>query len=132
MRQDKKTQSQPKKKILVVDDEPQIVEAVKTGLKSKGYDVICAYDGDQGLNKAHKENPDLIILDLMLPKMNGYKICRLLKYDKSYSHIPIIIFTARSDEIGEALAKEVGADMWLAKPFNLNKMIDIIEKLFIR
>ncbi len=80
----------------MVDDESQLVEVVKIRLEANNYEVITAYDGQDGLEKAKKEKPDLIILDLMLPKMDGYKVCGLLKGDIRFYNIPIIMFTARA------------------------------------
>ncbi len=119
----------PKRKILVVDDEPEVTKAVKTGLESYGYEVSIAYDGREGLDKIHRDSPDLVILDLMLPEISGYKVCRLLKYDKRYSRIPVIMFSARADRTGQQLAKEVGADVWITKPFNVSTMAQTIENL---
>ncbi|MCK7470104.1 MAG: response regulator [Desulfomicrobium escambiense] len=79
------------KKVLIVDDEPDIVETLKFILETEGLDCISAYDGEDALNKAKTEKPDLIILDVMLPKINGYKICRLLKFDAKYKNIPVLM-----------------------------------------
>ena len=76
------------KRILVIDDEPELVKAIQIRLEQAGYETLIAYDGMEGLDKARKEKPDLILLDLMLPKMDGYKVCALLKRDKKYSKIP--------------------------------------------
>ena len=78
------------KKILIVDDEKDIVETLSFMLKAKGFECIYALDGETGLNMAKNESPDLVILDVMMPKINGYKICRLLKFDNKYKNIPII------------------------------------------
>ena len=87
-----------KKKVLIVDDEQDIVESLKFVLEVADFDCYCAYNGEEGLNMARKISPDLIILDVMMPKINGYKICRLLKYDNKYKNIPILMVTARSQE----------------------------------
>ena len=86
------------KKILVVDDEADLVETLRFPLEMEGYQVLVSYNGEDGLNKARAENPDLIILDLMLPKLDGYKVCRLLKFDERYKHIPILMLTAKTQE----------------------------------
>jgi DNA-binding response OmpR family regulator len=117
------------RKILIVDDEPQLVEMVKMRLESAGYEVSCAYDGQDGLDKARKWKPDLIILDLMLPKMDGYKVCGLLKNDSRYSKIPIIIFTARAEEADEALGMEAGAQAYIKKPFDQKTLLAKIAEL---
>ena len=77
------------KKILVVDDEVDLVETIRLPLEMEGYTVLVSYNGEDALNQARKENPNLIILDIMLPKLDGYKVCRLLKFDERYKHIPI-------------------------------------------
>ena len=107
------------KKILIVDDEKDIVETLSFMLKAKGFDCICAYDG--GLNLAKSSNPDLVILDVMMPKINGYKICRLLKFDNKYKNIPIIMITARSQDEDKIIGEETGADEYITKPFDLNE-----------
>jgi len=106
-----------KKRILLVDDEAQLVELVKMRLEANGYQVLTAYDGKEALDVAKKEMPDLIILDLMLPKIDGYKVCRMLKFDEKYKKIPIILFTARALEADKKVGMEVGADDYITKPF---------------
>ncbi|MDP3730367.1 MAG: response regulator [Candidatus Omnitrophota bacterium] len=120
------------KRILLVDDERDLVMAVKFRLEESGYEVSVAADGQEGLDKARNEKPDLILLDLMLPKMNGYKVCGLLKADARYSKIPVIMFTARAQETDRKLSEEVGADAYITKPFEpgilLNKIKSLIAK----
>ena len=121
-----------KKRILVVEDEAELVDLVKMRLEANDYEVILAYDGQEGLARAKKEKPDLIILDLMLPKMDGYKVCGLLKKAARYANIPIIMFTARAQEEDVKLGKEVGADAYITKPFGahilLSKIKELLEK----
>ena len=119
------------KKILIVDDEKQMVEMMKMRLEANNYGVITAYDGQDGLDKAKKETPDLIILDLMLPKMDGYKVCGLLKHDARYSKIPIILFTARAQEEDKAMGKDVGADAYITKPFDPGTLLNKIKELLV-
>ncbi|MFH1360203.1 MAG: response regulator [Candidatus Omnitrophota bacterium] len=116
-------------KILVVDDEEHIVKVVANRLKASGYDVITAADGLSALSSAREQKPDLIILDIMLPKMDGYKVCRMLKFDENYKHIPIIIFTARIQDSDEKTGYEVGADAYLTKPFESQVLLAKIEEL---
>ena len=120
------------KRVLVVDDTEDIVKLVKMYLEHHHYEVITAYDGQEGLDKAKTDKPDLIVLDLMLPRINGYKICGLLKRDKEYAKIPIILFTAKTQEKDMKLGQEVGADAYLTKPFEpeilLAKIKELIEK----
>lgn len=106
-----------KKKLLFIDDEADLVKVVTFRLENAGYEVISALDGQEGLDKARGEKPDLIILDLMLPKVDGYKVCRMLKSDERYKGIPIIMFTARAQEADKKMGKEVGADAYIVKPF---------------
>ena len=114
------------KKILIVDDEKDIVETLSFMLKAKGFECICAYDGEEGLNLAKNINPDLVILDVMMPKINGYKICRLLKFDNKYKNIPIIMITARSQDEDKIIGEETGADEYITKPFNVD---DVVAKV---
>ncbi|MCQ9206426.1 MAG: response regulator [Omnitrophica bacterium] len=118
-----------KKRILVVDDEVEIVRAVEIRLKQADYETLSAYDGMEGLKKARKEKPDLIILDLMLPKMDGYKVCALLKKDTKYSAIPVILFSARAQESDKQLGEEVGADAYITKPFEQQALLGKIKEL---
>jgi DNA-binding response OmpR family regulator len=120
-----------KKRVLVVDDEADLVEMLTLRLEANDYEVITASDGQEGLEKARKEKPDLIILDLMLPKMDGYKVCRMLKFDEKFKQIPVILFTARAQESDVRLGEEVGANAYLTKPFEpailLAKIKELIE-----
>lgn len=118
-----------KKKILIVEDERQLVEMVKMRLEASGYEVIAAYDGQEGLDLARRQRPDLIILDLMLPKMDGYKVCGLLKKDSRYVKIPILMFTARAQEEDVKLGKEMGADAYITKPFEPQVLLSKIQEL---
>lgn len=117
------------KKLLLIDDEKDLVDAVLLRLEANGYEVSVAYDGQQGLDKARKEKPDLIILDLMLPKMDGYKVCALLKSDTRYNKIPIIMFTARAQDSDMKMGEEVGAEAYITKPFDSQVLLDKIKSL---
>ncbi|MFC1510017.1 response regulator transcription factor [Candidatus Omnitrophota bacterium] len=121
-----------KKLILLVEDEKDMSYAVTLQLETKGYEVITAYDGQEGLEKARAKKPDLIILDLMLSKMDGYKVCRMLKFDRAYKDIPIIIFTARAQDLDKKMGEEVGADAYITKPFEPSVLLDKIQKLLNR
>jgi DNA-binding response OmpR family regulator len=107
-----------RKKILVVDDEPDVASLLTLMLKSQGYDVIVAGDGQEALEKARSANPDLILLDVMLPRMDGYKVARMLKFDENYSHITIIMLTAKIQEKDKAIGLEMGANDYVTKPFD--------------
>lgn len=117
------------KRILLVDDEKDLVETVVFRLEANNYEVITACDGQEGLDKAKKEKPDLIILDLMLPKMDGYKVCGLLKADVRYNKVPIIMFSARAQESDEKMGKEAGADAYITKPFEAQALLSKIKEL---
>ncbi|MBU1112369.1 MAG: response regulator [Candidatus Omnitrophica bacterium] len=118
-----------KKRILVVDDEQALAELVKMRLETNGYEVLSAFDGQEALDKARKEKPDLIILDLMLPKIDGYKVCRMLKFDEKYKKIPIILFTARAQESDKKMGQDVGADSYIVKPFEPKALLAKIKEL---
>lgn len=104
--------------ILVVDDEPDIVEIIQYNLEKSGFDVIVASDGPVALEKARDETPDLIVLDLMLPGLEGTDVCRILKQDERTRSIPILMLTAKSEEIDRIIGLELGADDYVVKPFS--------------
>jgi len=110
-------------KILVVDDETYIVELVKFNLEKEGYRVIVAFDGMHALEMVKEENPHLILLDIMLPGMDGLEVCRTLKQDLNYNTIPIIMLTAKGDEFDTVLGLEMGADDYIKKPFSPREMV---------
>lgn len=118
-----------KAKLLIVDDEVDLVETLKFRLEANDYEIIEANDGQKGLEKAKSENPDLIILDLMIPKLDGYKVCRMLKFDEKYKNIPIIMFTARAQEGDRKLGFETGANAYITKPFDPQVLLAKIEEL---
>ncbi len=115
------------KKILVVDDEVDLVETVRFPLELEGYNVLISHNGEDALSQARKEKPDLIILDLMLPKLDGYKVCRLLKFDERYKHIPILMLTAKTQERDKILGMETGADEYITKPFEMDDLITKVK-----
>lgn len=115
------------KKILIVDDEVDLVETLRFSLENEGYNVLVSYNGEDALNQARKENPDLILLDLMLPKLDGYKVCRLLKFDEIYKHIPILMLTAKTQEKDKLLGKETGANEYITKPFEMDELIEKVK-----
>jgi len=116
------------KKILIVDDEVDLVETVRFPLEIEGYHVLVAYNGEDALNQARKENPDMILLDLMLPKMDGYKVCRLLKYDERYKHIPILMLTAKTQAKDIVIGMKTGADEYITKPFDINYLMKKVKE----
>lgn len=117
------------KHILLVDDEPDLVQLVSLRLTAAGYEVTTAFDGQQALDQVKKGRPDLIILDLMLPKLDGYKVCRLLKFDERYRSIPILIFTARAQAQDIQLAMECGANAYMTKPFDAAGLLAKVSEL---
>ena len=117
------------KRILVVDDEEGIVKLVKMYLEHHRYEILVANDGQEGLEKAKTEKPDLIVLDLMLPKINGYKVCGLLKKDTRYAKTPVILFTAKAQEKDVKLGEEVGADAYITKPYEPEILLAKIKEL---
>ena len=111
------------KKILIVDDEQDIVESLKFVLEAADYTCYLAYNGEEGLRLAKEIMPDLIILDVMMPKINGFKVSRLLKFDSKYKNIPILMLTARSQEEDKLIGEETGADEYITKPFELDVVL---------
>ena len=118
-----------KPRILLVDDEPSIVKMVGKRLEIEGFEVLIAMDGQEGLMKAQHEHPHLIILDLMLPKLNGYEVCTRLKQDPAYQKIPIVLFTAKAKEKDEKLGMECGANAYVRKPFRAPELLERIRAL---
>jgi two-component system alkaline phosphatase synthesis response regulator PhoP len=110
-------------RILVVDDETYIVELVKFNLEKEGFRVIVAYDGLSALDIVQEQRPDLIILDIMLPNIDGLEVCRHLKSDPNYHTIPIIMLTAKGEEVDTILGLEMGADDYIKKPFSPREMV---------
>lgn len=109
-------------KILLVDDEKDIVEFLQYNLESEGFEVISAYDGEMALSKL-KENPDLVVLDVMMPKMNGYEVCKKIRVDKNFSKVPIIFLTAKTSEFDELKGFDLGADDYIKKPISPKMLV---------
>lgn len=120
------------KRILMIDDEQDILLPLKYRLESSGYDIRTATTGVEGLEKARKESPDLIVLDLMLPGLDGYQICGMLKHDRLYMKIPILILSARAQPKDIELGLKVGADAYVTKPFDLQELLLKIESLLAK
>jgi len=117
------------KKILFIDDDPDFVKAITLRLTNAGYEVISAADGIEGLEKAEKLSPDLVVLDLMLPKIGGYAVCRLLKFNEKNKSVPVIIVSAKSQDIDKEMAKKVEADDYIVKPFEWQGLLGKIKIL---
>ncbi len=120
------------RKILVVDDEPVLVETIAYNLEQAGYQVITAADGASALQAARREVPDLIILDIMLPEMDGLEVCRQLRRESSTATTPIMMLTAKSDEIDKVVGLEVGADDYVTKPFGRRELLARVRALLRR
>ena len=114
--------SDTRTKILIVDDEPDTVLPLKRALEIENFNVIEAQDGVEALERVSAETPDLILLDLMLPKLNGFEVCQRLKQDEATSSIPIIMLTAKSETSDKIEGIEIGADDYVTKPFNLDEL----------
>lgn len=110
-----------KKRVLIVEDEKSIVDIVRFNLEKEGYTVLTAYDGDAGLSAAREDKPDLILLDVMLPKRNGFDVCRILREEGD--NVPVIILTAREGESDKVLGLEIGADDYITKPFSMRELL---------
>jgi two-component system phosphate regulon response regulator PhoB len=121
-----------KPKILVVDDEPEAVELLEFNLKQAGYVVSTAGDGADALKRARSQTPDMIVLDVMLPEMDGFEICKSLRLDSATAKIPIIMLTAKAAEIDRVLGLELGADDYLTKPFSPRELLLRIKKILGR
>ncbi len=118
------------KKILIIEDEKNMVTGLKFNLEARDYKVIAAYDGESGLKKALNEKPDLVILDIMLPKLNGYEVCKRLK--KALPELPIIMLTAKSQEAEIVIGLELGADDYMTKPFSVLELLARIKAMLRR
>ncbi|MCL0036290.1 response regulator transcription factor [Dehalococcoidia bacterium] len=116
-------------KILIVEDEETLLEVLRYNLDKEGYTVVTAADGIQALNSARSESPDLIILDIMLPQLDGFEVCRILRKDIT---VPILMLTAKEEEIDKVLGLELGADDYMAKPFSMRELKARIKAILRR
>ncbi|HXX40867.1 MAG TPA: response regulator [Chthoniobacterales bacterium] len=122
-----------RKSILVIEDEKDVVDLLALNLrKVQGFNISTASDGAAGLNKARSDRPDLIILDLMLPKMSGLEVCKILKSDPSTKHIPVLMLTAKAEEIDRIVGLEFGADDYVTKPFSPREVLLRIRAILRR
>ena len=118
-----------KGRILVVDDEIYIVHILDFSLGMEGYEVITALDGEQALEKARSEKPDLIVLDIMMPKLDGYETCKRLKADPETKDVPVILLSAKGRNVDQKVGFEVGADDYITKPFSPRKLVERINAI---
>ena len=119
-------------RIVVVEDNPSFRKMLKLRLESSGYQIIAIEDGLNGLSTIRKEKPDIVILDIMLPGLDGHKVCRMIKFDKNLHTIPVIILTSRDTDETADLAKRCGADAFLLKTTKAPILLDVIERLIAR
>ena len=117
------------KTILIIEDEPKNLKLTRDLLKISGYETIEAVDGKQGVEKAKSAKPNLILMDIMMPKMDGYSACREIKADQSTKNIPVVMLTAVGYDLNKKLAKSMGADGYITKPFSRQQLIDAISPL---
>jgi len=117
------------KKILVVDDDPVSVKMLSVRLEVNDLTVITAQDGEEALEKVKQDTPDAIVLDLMLPKMNGYEVCNILKFDDNYKNIPIVILSSLHEQEERDKAIKSGADVYFVKPFDLDLLVSKVKSL---
>jgi len=118
-----------KGKILVVDDEIYIVHILDFSLGMEGYEVVTALDGEQALEKLKVEKPDLIVLDIMMPKLDGYEVCKAIKSDPETRQIPVILLSAKGRNVDQKMGFDVGADDYITKPFSPRKLVERINQL---
>jgi DNA-binding response OmpR family regulator len=116
-------------KVLVVEDEPSLVDTLQYSLSRQGYDVSVSSDGAKALDVARREKPELIILDVMLPTLDGFEVCRILRQE---TNVPILMLTARTDEVDKVVGLEVGADDYLTKPFSMRELVARVKALLRR
>ena len=117
-----------KKRILLIEDEAELIRAIKIRLEAAGFETISAKDGEEGLETARKEKPDLIVLDLILPNMSGFDVCRKLKIDKEYKDIPIIMLTAKFQPNDIRFGMAMGADAYITKPYESQELFTKIRE----
>src|SRR5262245_55142593 len=108
----------PRGTVLVIDDEQDLIELVRYNLEKDGFEVVGALDGENGIRMARERKPELVVVDLMLPGLDGLEVCRLLRADERTSHIPVIMLTARGTESDRVVGLELGADDYVTKPFS--------------
>ncbi len=119
-------------KILIIEDEPDVVDIIQLGLRGAGLKTISASDGESGLRKAREENPDLVILDLMIPKLSGLEVCKNLRKDPATSSLPVIMLTAKADEVDRIVGLELGADDYVTKPFSPRELVLRVNSILRR
>ncbi len=118
------------KKMLIVEDEGDILELLSAIFEDIGdYEILCARDGEEAIRMAQDDNPDIILLDILLPKMNGYEVCQSVKSDPTMSHIKVLVISGVAQKSNRQKAREVGADAFIAKPFDPIALVKKVEEL---
>ena len=117
------------KRILICDDDPVILRLLQVNLELEGYDVLLAHHGERAIEVATAEHPDLVILDIMMPKLDGYQTCERLKANDETKDIPVVFLSAKAQETDIERGKEYGVAEYLTKPFDPNDLIDVVERL---
>ena len=120
------------KKILIADDHPEVVELVRVTLEGGNYEILDASDGKEALEKIRKMNPDLVLLDIIMPKMDGFEVCRKLKKDPQTKEIPIIMLTAKGQKLDQKKGRQIGARDYINKPFSPSHLLVKIEEILAR
>ena len=117
------------KRVLICDDDPVILRLLEVNLELEGYDVLLAHDGEHAIEVATEEKPDLVILDIMMPRLDGYQTCERLKADEQTKGIPIVFLSAKAQQADIERGKEFGVAEYLTKPFDPNDLIDVVQRL---
>lgn len=126
------TQSKRRPRVLVVDDEPNILMSLEFLMKKKGYEVFIARNGAEAMELTRRELPDVILLDIMMPEVDGYEVCELVKTDSRLQHIRVIFLTAKSKESDIEKGYQLGADLYITKPFSTRELMERIGDFLIR
>ncbi len=121
-----------RKRILVVDDEIYIVHILEFSLTMEGFNILTAFDGDEALRVIERERPDLVVLDIMMPKLDGYEVCRRLRKDERFANLPVILLSAKGRSIDREVGLQAGADDYITKPFSPRKLVEKIRELLER
>jgi DNA-binding response OmpR family regulator len=121
--------SSHKKKILIVDDEADFLKILKLNLEAMDYSVVTAFDGEDALRKFKSERPDVVILDIMLPKLNGDEVCRKIRDDPVLNKTPVIMLTGKDADVDRIVARVIGADIYITKPSDFEKLSNAIKKV---
>lgn len=117
------------KKILAVDDQPQIVRLIQVNLQKAGFQVVTAFDGEEGLRKVHEEKPDLVILDVIMPKRDGFEVLREIKSNPETRHLPVIMLTVKAQDADIFEGLKEGAELYLPKPFHPTELVSLVQRV---